>query len=87
MGSGHAGIGEIGRSPVENSLVRGLHVSVRADDGRGAPGEVSPEGDLLGCGLGVKIDKNDGCLSLQPIHLGGSGLEGTVDGGHEGASL
>ena len=38
-------------------------------------------------GSGVEIDKNDRCLSLQPIHLGGSDLEGTVDRGHEGASL
>src|SRR5262249_12123614 len=59
---GHADVGDVCRAFRKHDLIRRGNVRVGADHGSDAAIEVPAERDLLRCGLGVKIDKDDSRL-------------------------
>ena len=81
MRAGHADIRQARRAPGQNTLVGGLHVRVRADDGGDLAVEVPAECHLLGGRFGVNVDEDHlRALVLDAGDLAIRGAEGVVDG-------
>lgn len=85
--AGKAGIREVSGAAGENLFIGRLDVSVGADDGGNLAIEHAAHGDLLGSGLGVEIDEDDGGLGAERLDGEEGGGERVVEDGHEGAPL
>src|SRR5579862_1790513 len=85
VGTGHADIGDVGRSFGENAFVGGGDVSVGADHGGDAAIEIPTHGNLFGSGFGVEIHENYFGVDLLQKLVGGA--KGIVVRGHEDAAL
>ena len=83
---GHADVGQIRGALRQNALVGGLHVRVRADDGRDLAVEMPAHRDLLRRRLGVEVHEDDPRARLERLDLLQHDRERIVDVRHEDAA-
>ena len=69
----HAGIAQEGRALRQDAFVGGLHMGVRADDGRNRAVKIPAERDFLARRLAMHIDKNNRRFLAQARRAGPGG--------------
>src|SRR5438105_3596853 len=62
---GHAYVGDVGRTPGQDLLVRGSHMRVRSDHRRDTPIKIPAHGLLFTRGFGVHVHNDDLRFGLQ----------------------
>ena len=87
MGTGHSGIGDVGRPPGGDVVVNGLDMGMGPDHRRDLPVEIHSQGLLLRGGLGMEVNDDQLGVFAQGGDLAFTYLERTVDVLHIGSSL
>ena len=84
--AGHADVGLIGGAVLEDLLVGGGDVGVRAEHGRDPAVEVAAQELLVAGRLGVDVDDDDPGVAADPLEDAVAGAERAVDRLHEGSA-
>ena len=69
--AGHPRVGDVGRAPGQNLLIRGGNVGMGPDQGRKPPIAVMGQGSFFRSSLGVEINHYDIGLPGNYLQLGG----------------